>query len=261
MPWFLWLYLIVVGINVLLHRRAEQQEFHNKYLDYRALAEGLRVQVFWHLAGLRDEAADSYLGKQRSELDWIRNALRARSVLSANTTCESTLEWLRFIQRQWIQEQKSYFARKAHREMEELERAEKRIKVLLASSVALTISLALVLALPIFVDWAPLEALKHWVEQPWPHAWIMIAIVMLAVCAGLWHTYNQQKAHAEHAKRYGRMAVLFDYANLHMERMLKDNRTREIPGLLRELGEEALAENGEWVLIHRERPLEVPHAA
>jgi hypothetical protein len=29
---------------------------------------------------------------------------------------------------------------------------------------------------------------------------------------------------------------------------------------VRELGEEALAENGDWVLIHREREVEVPHA-
>ena len=30
--------------------------------------------------------------------------------------------------------------------------------------------------------------------------------------------------------------------------------------LLRELGEEALEENGDCVLLHRERPLEVPHS-
>ncbi len=46
-PWFLWLYLIVVAGNVLFHHRTEKQEFQNKYQDYRALAEGLRVQIFW----------------------------------------------------------------------------------------------------------------------------------------------------------------------------------------------------------------------
>ena len=28
--------------------------------------------------------------------------------------------------------------------------------------------------------------------------------------------------------------------------------------LLRELGKEALIENGDWVLLHRERPIDIP---
>jgi hypothetical protein len=35
----------------------------------------------------------------------------------------------------------------------------------------------------------------------------------------------------------------------------------EAQTLLRELGREALAENGDWVLLHRQRPLEMPSAA
>ena len=34
----------------------------------------------------------------------------------------------------------------------------------------------------------------------------------------------------------------------------------EAPATLLELGKEALAENGDWVLLRRERPLEMPHA-
>ena len=44
--------------------------------DYRAIAEGSRVRFFWHLAGVRESVAENYLGKQRTELDWIRNGLR-----------------------------------------------------------------------------------------------------------------------------------------------------------------------------------------
>ena len=32
------------------------------------------------------------------------------------------------------------------------------------------------------------------------------------------------------------------------------------PALIEELGKEALVENGDWVLLHRERPLQVPKA-
>ncbi len=264
-PWFLWLYLLVVAGNVLFHRRAEKQEFQNKYQDYRALAEGLRVQIFWGLAGLSDEAADYYLGKQRSELDWIRHALRVRNVLSdtasQGNSAGMNADSLLLVQKHWIQEQQRYFIRKTHRELEDLEHCEKRIETLLMFSVGLTVALAITLAAPVFVPWPPLETLKLWIEEPLTHGLVMISIVMLAVCAGLLHGYNQLKARAEHAKRYGRMAVLFDNAARHFERLMSSGQTAEVPALLRELGKEALAENADWVMLHRERPLQVPHAA
>lgn len=72
--------LVLSGLCAL----ALWQPFHNKYLDYRALAEGLRVQLFWWLAGIHDSVADHYLRKQRSELDWIRQAIRMRTVQSTS---------------------------------------------------------------------------------------------------------------------------------------------------------------------------------
>jgi protein-S-isoprenylcysteine O-methyltransferase Ste14 len=40
---------------------AKRRDYQNKYLDYRALAEGLRVQLFWWLSGLKEAVADHYL--------------------------------------------------------------------------------------------------------------------------------------------------------------------------------------------------------
>jgi hypothetical protein len=34
---------------------------------------------------------------------------------------------------------------------------------------------------------------------------------------------------------------------------------RELTALIEELGKEALSENGDWILLHRDRPLDVPH--
>ena len=104
-------------------------------------------------------------------------------------------------------------------------------------SVGSTVALALVLGLPVFVPWAPLHALKALIEQPLIHAIVMITIVMLAVGAGLLHGYNQQSARAEHAKRYGRMAQLFDNADRHLERLLAANQIEGVEELLLELRE------------------------
>jgi hypothetical protein len=56
------------------------------------------------------------------------------------------------------------------------------------------------------------------------------------------------------------MSELFDIAENRLEVLLREHQHEEARALLRELGAEALEENGDWVLLHRERPLEVPHA-
>lgn len=261
LPWFLWAYLGLVAVNIKVHGRAEKQEFQTKYQDYRALAEGLRVQIFWRVAGLREDVSDHYLGKQRGELNWIRHAIKSCNVLAdAQNTGAPSATALPLVVQLWAQEQRNYYVRKAHREQEQLEKQEKLIRSLVALSVLLTLILGLVLSLPSLFPIPFLEPLKHMIEVPLTHALLMICIVMLAVTAGLLHGYNALLARSEHSKRYGRMATLFQHACSELDKQLKIGHSHKATILLHELGREALAENGDWVLLHRERPLEVPHA-
>ena len=76
--------LAAVGINALAVRGA----WHRKYLDYRTLAEGLRVQFYWAAAGVTSGnvtkfAHDNFLQMQDTELGWIRNVMRV-----AGTECD-----------------------------------------------------------------------------------------------------------------------------------------------------------------------------
>ncbi len=69
-----WVVLMVIlgGIFFFLGVRG----WRRKHQDYRALAEGLRVQVFWSLADIEDTVADHYPLLKRDDLDWVRPALR-----------------------------------------------------------------------------------------------------------------------------------------------------------------------------------------
>ncbi|HEY1491715.1 MAG TPA: hypothetical protein VGF35_03745, partial [Steroidobacteraceae bacterium] len=79
------LYLGIFSAIVLLYLWQRRQDTQGRYLDYRALAEGLRVQFYWRLAGLADNVSTSYLRKQLDELRWIREALRGSNVLAPPT--------------------------------------------------------------------------------------------------------------------------------------------------------------------------------
>ena len=74
-----------IPVRDLLAYWAHRRAWHRKYLDYRALAEALRVDFYWEVAGVRKEfdgefAHESFLQKQDVELQWIRNAMRAVSL-------------------------------------------------------------------------------------------------------------------------------------------------------------------------------------
>ncbi|MEQ8956241.1 MAG: hypothetical protein RL120_19085, partial [Gammaproteobacteria bacterium] len=80
-PLFMALFLLFFGCAAMTHWFARRQAWHRKYLEYRTLAEGLRVQFYWAAAGIRNEAKwrfahDSYLQTQDPEFGWIRHVMR-----------------------------------------------------------------------------------------------------------------------------------------------------------------------------------------
>jgi len=264
-----WLLLLFLGASVVasywIRKDVEEEDYQNKHQDYRALAEALRIQFFWHVAGVPSKVVDHYLRKQRGALEWIRNALRAWDAEALPYEAREagtpvTEMQLAYVGQHWVSEQRNYYASKARREQATLEAEDRKIEWLVRISVLLALVLAIVLTVPLLVPIHELEEIKEMVEDPWTHGIVMLAIVTLAVTAGLRHGYNQQMARSEHAKQFGRMAELFDAAEKHLAAQLKAGDTGSASDLLKELGQEALEENGDWVLLHRERPLEVPHS-
>ncbi|HAI68897.1 MAG TPA: hypothetical protein DCM38_05595, partial [Gammaproteobacteria bacterium] len=79
----------------------------------------------------------------------------------------------------------------------------------------------------------------------------------------LLHHYVEKMAFEEQAKQYERMATLFAKADEEVKKLINapvqneatQQRAEEV---LFELGKEALEENGDWVLLHRKRQLELP---
>jgi hypothetical protein len=65
--------------------------------------------------------------------------------------------------------------------------------------------------------------------------------------------------YAEHAKQYNRMAALFARGSELLGKFLEREDRVSARNCVRKVGIEALTENGDWVLLRRERPLEVPH--
>ncbi|MEZ4785176.1 MAG: hypothetical protein R3F28_14000 [Candidatus Kapaibacterium sp.] len=243
------IYLLLLVVTYVVVVRSQKNSFQTRYLDYRALAEGIRVRFFWSITGISDEIADHYLHKQRSELDWIRYALRVwnlgQSSLEENV---EKSERFRILRKYWVDDQFQYYTRAAKREEGLVKRAEKWAGGMVIVGILL----------------AFFQVIQQGVINPSPDKhpihWLLVAVALAPILAGLLIGYVEKRAHGDHAKQYERMSILFANAREHLSEILQDGDVEKGQRLISELGREALAENGDWVLIHRDRPIEVPKA-
>jgi len=220
-----------------------RRDVQGRYLDYRALAEGLRVQFYWRLAGLPDSASSSYLRKQLDELRWIREALRAAAALPPPGTAHPELAV-----EHWVGGQAAYYADRAHSHRERLHLLERRSRLFLGAGLLATAGLVLF--------WGVLENLPAW------HRWIVVLMGFAPIGAALWETYAERLGLRTQVNQYARFAGIFSRARRFAERLerphTRHDRHHALIALLRELGREALMENGDWVLLLRERPIVLP---
>ena len=100
-------YLLFVVAVLVISYVDRKRGWNRKHLDYRVLAEGLRVQCFWSLAGVLMAnpsrfSHDSLLKRQDLELGWIRNIMRyaGRSAdASAHNQSEDDLDLVHAVRR------------------------------------------------------------------------------------------------------------------------------------------------------------------
>ena len=136
---FLLFFALSAGAQML----AKRNGWHRKYLDYRTLAEGLRVQFYLSAAGITGDSEskfthDNFLQTQDPELGWIRNVMRV-----AGTRCDAdrlvSQEGLEFTLKEWIGDSESgqlgYYRRKAAQWIKRNRNTERLSTLALAASI------------------------------------------------------------------------------------------------------------------------------
>jgi hypothetical protein len=241
------IFLLCFGIGWIWYRVGKRRDWHRKYLDYRALAEGLRVQLYWHLAGVRASeevlfAYDSFLQKQDIELGWIRHVMRGASLIHDRRRAPG-LEWLHWSIDDWVgskeshRGQLSYYARKSAQ-------CEARYRITRRVS-----ALALLTGLGVAV----LLIVLNQRLSPNVANYLLVLVGLLPLIAGVRNAYGHKQAEKELIKQYRFMSSIFARARKQLDVASDDAQRR---GILKALGEACLQEHTEWILMHRERPLE-----
>ena len=232
-----------LAVNVTVKAIGSQDRFQ----DYRALAEGLRVQFYWRLAHVPDSVYDHFLERQEGELDWLRNATRsahlqehAEAGEAARSDDRQTL--LEVVLDRWVEAERQYFSRAAAAERR------KAVRIRWASTLCLAVTGVVAVVLSTAV-------VRHDSTVMPP---LVTALTLALTAAALLTGYGQKRAHDEHARRYERMYLLYRIAADRLAEHLRAGDTSGAATVLFQLGREALAESCDWLLLHRERQIEVP---
>jgi hypothetical protein len=235
------LMLFAVVNNALAVRGSWQR----KHLDYRTLAEGLRVQFYWAASGVTSGsvskfAHDNFLQMQDTELGWIRNVMRVAG-MECDVAPNLEPRGLSFAVQEWIGDDKSgqlgYYHKKSAQRILEHE------STLRIGRLGIWTTIIALTAL-LFVG----SQLSDDVRTPVVY---LMGTVMLMV--GIRQSYAKTTAEAELIKQYEFMHRIFRNARKRIDEAENDGDKRRI---LKILGDSALEEHAQWILIHRERSID-----
>jgi hypothetical protein len=240
----IYLFLVLFAAGGFVAILARRHEWHRKYLDYRALAEGLRIQSYWRRVGILKDtdhefAHDNFLQKQNIELGWIRNVMRA---VGLQPPAKPSPDALADVISEWVGEsgksgQLHYFERKT------LESTGLHHITETVGSISLWAGIAISVFLAIFALKLP-ETTK---------TALVLIMAVLSIIAAVREAYAYRKADKELIRQYRFMQRIFSGARTALDHTSDPAEKRDI---LRSLGDAALTEHAEWTLMHREREVE-----
>jgi hypothetical protein len=245
----LWTKMVVLSIVILLFFLAGIIYFysritkdHSKYLYNRTLAEALRIQFYWNIAGINHNVSDYILRIHRKEFTWIEHILSSMYGVTYNNK-PITASAINDLTRNWVKNQADFFESSIKRMTQKLAQYH------LISNISFIIAFALLLSI-FFLD--KFYGIDNYMN------YLQVVIGTLLSIFALIRAFIQIKGYDQLLNQYDLMNVLYQKAEAKINQISSAlQETDEQHAYLKELffiiGKEALIENGNWYLILKEK--------
>ncbi len=227
--WMILLYGVSFLIAWGILRYARKSACHERYINCRALAEGLRVQAFLRYAGCRAEAGALLPWSQQEGSPWVASTIRASSVGGAPKARNE-------IRICWVEAQRDYHAAAAKKAEKKQTHSERIVRIAwIVSFVLYFIALIVELLSGTFFSMRPLITHANEIRTAMKFVWGGIAAATLFI-GSYYGRLSLSRAVEDHRK----MAKF--YARLD-DRLRRYGQTEETLVLL---AREELIENSNW---------------
>lgn len=236
--------LCLVGLLVLFYWNSACAHFYERYHDYRAIAEALRVQIFWYMANISDPVMNNYRSHRISEIDWIR--LTLYSICLPNSWKSDSPEdhpGYEFLYKRWISDQCEFFSKK--RDVFQ----KKAKKWQFFKNICATFAILWIFP-------------RRFVSKSWliVHPGMSITAVLLGIsgpCAACCYLYSRFRCYDLQPSRYSKMVPIYTEFEQYVKNQLENPPfdDSQIQDALYCFGRCALTENADWYLIKRKLSL------
>ncbi|KMN92417.1 hypothetical protein [Priestia aryabhattai] len=271
--WALLSYTVLFTFSCAYYLRRKKSA-DNYSLDYRALAEGLRIQFFCRFIGLTKNLSDQYL-RQRNELQWISYSIQSCNLdTQISKTPSFSISSLKMVLTFFITSQINYFEKKIekHKKM----RKKFNVAIILGFTIA-----AICVGIIILEEFS---GLRFGFKINITHL-NTVASVLIITSVGLKALFDKE-SYDPSTKAYQHMLVIYQEAYEHLSQLLdninvlqqainKKNNAETTEALIENLvqqqqayeekiqefifnlGVESLKENAWWAILHRDKKAEV----
>lgn len=210
----------------------------NYFLEFRALAESMRVQCYWYTAGINESVGDHYKVKFNKDMSWAKYAI--------NRWYESDTLYQRFdfeekndalICKEWLVDQYGFFKARIKR----------------YGQYASYLKTGDFISKLIWLAAAIILAIVLWNSQPGENVFIF-AIGIINVITLIMSYLSEKLLFKELTARYA-------YCSILAEKAVDDfnHQVARPADIFKKYGIEALAENAEWLMIENDREPDVPN--
>ena len=234
------LFLIVSAGLIYFYSRITKN--HTKYLYNRTLAEALRIQLYWNIAGINKNVSDYILRIHRKEFSWIEHILSSFYGITYNNK-QITTATINYLKTNWVKNQADFFESSIRKMLKKLTHYK------LISNISFIIAFALLLSIFFLEQFYLKNNIMNFLQ---------VVIGSLLSVFALIRAFIKMKGYDQLLNQYELMNVLYQKAEIRINAInFTLPETEEQLAYLLELffiiGKEALIENGNWYLILKEK--------
>jgi hypothetical protein len=238
--------VVILSAAVLVYFYSRKTGYHKKYLYNRTLAEALRIQFYWNLAGMEEKVSDYILRIHRKEFTWVKHILSALYgvTFSSGAVSHETIDNLTS---SWIMNQTDFFRSSVGKMTNNINIHHKisNLSFLAASFI-----------------FASILFFGNYFESNGQLNYLLVIIGLLLGIFALIRAYIQIKGYEQLLNQYELMEVIYQRAGkkiteINNSTLPAQEKLSYLKKLFFVVGKEALIENGIWYLIFKEKKPEI----
>ncbi len=255
-------YTLLMIAGILMSRRHHRRKTYSKFIEYRALAESMRVEFYRGLLGSREPIPDVCYGYMKNELFWVRSVLKSWNANFMNdyqavdrTDCLGS-KAIDVVTSCWVDGQLGYHKKKMGRNAAAFGKYNNMTRILIAATTTISVLLILTMAiLPdvlghVIVVLEPVYAfglcVVHGMDVT--GSTVVRGVMILLVAVTSYYTMGSSLIHGGTPEQIGAKVQMFSIADIRMGGTDDVTTKREI---LWELGDQCLDEMNDWVFEHK----------